>query len=1080
MLDDMRNRKIDMADEIFVINVGGYIGSSTKSEIEYAQTSGKKVNYLEWPGRKNRGEINMGFNPGQQVVYEYDNRSGIITGLRRGERWQVKFSDGENMYIPESKLIAIGEEDMFSDFSAGRFQGIDDLKRIMYKYRLSGELTNILYSMSNRATRFMPHQFIPVTKFLESYTDRLLIADEVGLGKTIESMYIWEEVRARRNAKRLLIVVPAILRFKWKMDLRQYFGIDAHIVSAQNSDNASSLLDYIQDTIMLPQKENFELIVSLEGLRTAERVKELLRQNRDIRRIFDLVIIDEAHYLRNSNTRSFETGELLRDVSESFLLLSATPIQTGSDNFYNLLRLLSDEEFHNKSNFEMQLMENYPLVKLASAIDENDDLKTVKALLQATLASASYKKDSDILQLAQTIDAVMASTARRIETVAKIRGKYFYDGFVTRTRKRDVIENRTERKAAAINYPLSPVEREFYEQVTSYLKSKGDRENVFNNFSLITRQRQMASCMPAALENWRASGKGELSHEEDDSVFADLDEKNGSPFRSVTMPYFENIELSALIANDTKFHRVLRMIQSIMRDNPTEKIVIFSFFRGTVEYLYRHLSRAGIRCSLIMGGLKDNEKTERLMDFRDKNINVLVSTEVGSEGIDLQFAKYEINYDLPWNPMRLEQRIGRLDRIGQESPTIYIFNAFCRDTIEDRILSRLYDRIQTFKDSIGDLEEILGEVIQSLELDVFLNHYETEEDVTRKAQQVEQAIINKQMINKDLEIKSGMFSVYQEFILNNIKTAHDNFRRITAEELMFTVQDFINSRFPGSTMEYTKKPDSAIVRLSPQAADGLSNYIKASERQSNTTLCNARQGTLCCFSNRGERGGESKLYREIVDINHPFVKWIVHTLKSENAFSSSCSAVQVSRKILPEALRIPAGIYTFYIQQWAADGARKLNELHYFVNSIGNSMELSPGAAESLLTATILHGDSFDMNMVADDDLDQAVNAVNQLIDGAWRHFEAFETAHRTQNNDMIHNQEQYLRRTTQKKIEGYHAIIDELRMKNNNDRVIRMWEGRINHATEDMEVKLRRLNSKFNCPITCGDVAVGILMIKE
>ena len=154
----------------------------------------------------------MEFSSGQQVVYEYDNRSGIITGLRRGDRWQVKFSDGENMYIPGDKLIAVEDNDMFSNFSAGRFRGIDDLKRIMYKYRLSGELTNILYSMSNSATRFMPHQFIPVTKFLESYTDRLLIADEVGLGKTIESMYIWEELRARLNAKRLLIVVPAILR----------------------------------------------------------------------------------------------------------------------------------------------------------------------------------------------------------------------------------------------------------------------------------------------------------------------------------------------------------------------------------------------------------------------------------------------------------------------------------------------------------------------------------------------------------------------------------------------------------------------------------------------------------------------------------------------------------------------------------------------------------------------------------------------------------------------------------------------------------------------------------------------------
>lgn len=1021
----------------------------------------------------------MSFNVGQQVVYEYDNRMGTITGLRRGDRWQVQFADGENMYIPENKLISIEKDDMFSNFSAGRFQGIDDLKRIMYKYRLSGELTNILYSMSNSATRFMPHQFIPVTKFLESYTDRLLIADEVGLGKTIESMYIWEELRARINAKRLLIVVPAILRFKWKMDLKQYFGIDAHVVSAQNSENGASLLDYIHDSIMYPQKENFEAIVSLEGLRTAEKIKDLLTQNRDIRKIFDLVIIDEAHYLRNSSTKSYEIGELLRDVSEGFLLLSATPIQTGSENFYNLLRLLSDEEFHNKANFEMQLVENYPLVKLASAIDENGGISDVKNLLETTLSNASYKRDSDLLELRKTIDDVMASTQRRVEVVSRIRSKYFYDQFVTRTRKRDVIENRTERKVASINYPLSDVEREFYEKVTTYLKSKGDKNNVFNNFSLITRQRQMASCMPAALSNWRMIKSGESSYD-DYSICTDVDMRSGNPFQSVQMPYFEDVDLSELIRQDTKFQRVLKMIQSMLEKDPNEKVVIFSFFRGTVEYLYRQLINAGVRSMLIMGGMKDNEKTECLMDFRDRNINVLVSTEVGSEGIDLQFAKYEINYDLPWNPMRLEQRIGRLDRIGQESPNIYIFNAFCRDTIEDRILSRLYDRIQVFKDSIGDLEEILGEVIQNLELDVFLNDYQTEEDVNRKAMQVEQAIINKQRINKDLEMKSGMLSVYQSFVLNNIKSAHDSLRRITAEELMFTVQDFLNSRYQGSTVERTRTADSAVIRLSPHAADELLNYIKNSERQTTTALCNARQGTLCCFCNRKENEKESRTYREIVDINHPLIKWIVYTIKKENAFISSCSAIQISRRNLPDSMQIPAGIYTFYIQQWTADGARKLNELRYFLNDALSCTRIDPAAAECLLTAAVLRGDSFDINMLEDDDLDRAVDAVNQLIDEAWTQFDSFEALHSAQNNDTIRNQEQYLRRTTAKKIEGYQAIIDEMRLKRNEDRIIRMWEGRVKRASEVMEEQIRRLHTKFNCPITCGDVAVGILAVKE
>ena len=1020
----------------------------------------------------------MEFSSGQQVVYEYDNRSGIITGLRRGERWQVKFADGENMYIPGDKLIAVEDNDMFSNFSAGRFQGIDDLKRIMYKYRLSGELTNILYSMSNSATRFMPHQFIPVTKFLESYTDRLLIADEVGLGKTIESMYIWEELRARLNAKRLLIVVPAILRFKWKMDLKQYFGIDAQIVSPQNDENGTSLLSLIQDSLTYPQRENFVAVVSLEGLRTAGQIKELLEQNRDVRKIFDLVIIDEAHYLRNSSTKSYELGELLRDTSEGFLLLSATPIQTGSENFYNLLRLLSDEEFHNKTNFEMQLAENYPLVKLASAIDENDDIAVVKDLLKATLSSTSYQNDSDIRELTRTIDGVMKSTQKRVETVSRIRSKYFYDRFVTRTRKRDVIENRTERKVAAINYPLSQIERDFYQQVTAYLKSKGDQANAFNNFSLITRQRQMASCMPAALANWRGT-TGYTDSDEDDDLYPEINAGRNT-FQSAPMPYFYDVDLSELTRQDTKFQKVLEMIRSLIQNNPNEKVVIFSFFRGTVEYLYRQLTKAGIRSIMIMGGMKDSEKTDCLMSFRDRNYNILVSTEVGSEGIDLQFAKYEINYDLPWNPMRLEQRIGRLDRIGQESPNIYIFNAFCRDTIEDRILSRLYDRIQVFKDSIGDLEEILGEVIQSLELDIFLNDYQTEEDVNRKAMQVEQAIINKQRISKDLEIKSGMLSVYQSFVLNNIKSAHDSFRRITAEELMFTVQDFLNNRFQGSTVERTGMADSAKIRLSPEAADALMNHIRKSERQTTSALCNARQETLCCFSNRKETEKESRAYREIVDINHPLVKWIVSTIKAENLFVSSCSAIQISKRDLPDSIHIPNGNYTFYIQQWTADGARRLNELHYFLNNASSQEQIDPAVAECLLTAAVLRGDSFDINTLRDDDLDRAIEAVNLLINEAWDQYDSFEKLHSAQNNDTIRNQEQYLRRTTAKKIEGYQDTLVSLRLGNKNERVIRMWEGRIKRATEVMEEQIRRLNSKFNCPITCGDVAVGMLVIRE
>ena len=197
--------------------------------------------------------------------------------------------------------------------------------------------------MNNSATEFFPPQFKPVMKFIESTTGRLLIADEVGLGKTIEAMYIWEELIARENSRRLLIVCSAVLCDKWKNDLYNYFSIESEIVKAKD------LLDNIKQAVSQPLKKHFALITSLEGIRYKEKVnvlldnsprakldeflEELAASNKD--EVFDLVIIDEAHYLRNSETASFKTASKLRDNAKNLVLLSATPIQTGEENLFS-------------------------------------------------------------------------------------------------------------------------------------------------------------------------------------------------------------------------------------------------------------------------------------------------------------------------------------------------------------------------------------------------------------------------------------------------------------------------------------------------------------------------------------------------------------------------------------------------------------------------------------------------------------------------------------------------------------------------------------------------------------------------
>ena len=367
----------------------------------------------------------MKFSKGDKVRWNYNNAMGFVTGREVGRRVYVKFDEGEYRYIEESDLVPVEEDEcVFSRFDNRVFSGIDDYRRALNRHRLSGELTDIMYSMSNSRTEFLPHQFIPVTKFLESYTGRLLIADEVGLGKTIESLYIWEELRARNNARKLLIVVPAVLRIKWKNDLDRFFNIDATIVHAQGNHEGDTLLSRIRHVIARPGQESFVYIVSLEGLRTAEDVVQILEESADVRNLFDLVIIDEAHYMRNSGTRSFKLGEMLRDVSDNLLLLSATPIQTSSDNFYNLLRLLGPEEFDNQWLFNARLEDLIPLVQVTNALEGGAPSDVIRKLLDRVRKNPMFELDADCRHLDLHLDDIMSDTLKRVYMIKRLKGKF--------------------------------------------------------------------------------------------------------------------------------------------------------------------------------------------------------------------------------------------------------------------------------------------------------------------------------------------------------------------------------------------------------------------------------------------------------------------------------------------------------------------------------------------------------------------------------------------------------------------------------------------------------------------------------
>jgi SNF2 family DNA or RNA helicase len=276
--------------------------------------------------------------------------------------------------------------------------------------KIKGELTNIFYSMEASNTDFYPHQFKPVMRFIESPVGRMLIADEVGLGKTIEAAYIWKELQARQSARRLLIVCPAMLREKWRSDLRKRFNITAEIISAKD------MLARMEEIAARQSADSFVCISSLEGLRPPAnfedesiqspraRFARLLDQNTAAEdfALFDQVVIDEAHYLRNPSTGNNRLARLLSEASHHLILLTATPIQIASDNLYQLLRLVDPDQFYDLYLFGDMLKANSCIVRAQRALwRQPSDLPGAReALLQAE-QSDYFKNDAVLGRIAE-------------------------------------------------------------------------------------------------------------------------------------------------------------------------------------------------------------------------------------------------------------------------------------------------------------------------------------------------------------------------------------------------------------------------------------------------------------------------------------------------------------------------------------------------------------------------------------------------------------------------------------------------------------------------------------------------------
>ncbi|MDO9012002.1 MAG: helicase-related protein [Gallionella sp.] len=671
--------------------------------------------------------IQHDFSPGQLVRLK-SNRNKIFpilsvlpnSGVEL--RYQV-FEDNKLTNYYESQLESIPEiQDERTPIQLAEFDAR------LTSLLLSSPSSGNLYSLHSGRVRFVPYQYRPVLKLLRSDRPRLLIADDVGVGKTIEAGLILKELQARSEIKSVLIICPKplVAESKWRNEMKRFGEEFTHL-------DGDTLRHCLHETdldgewprshsrAILPFSLIDDALLNGKPQKRGKKTKGLLDLDPPPR--FDLVIVDEAHHIRNANTWLHQGVKFFCDNAEAVVFMTATPIQMGNQDLFTLLNVLRPDLVIDRASFDFMAEPNPHIHAAANHLRSAavDGQQNALAELKMAAGCFSFIETPDFQRVLDTLTEPEISPATRVALIREVERFSTFDSLINRTRRRD-IGNFTTRKPETVSVPFTDAQQVFHDQLLAtavriYKQNNGQQAVLF---MLSTLRRQASSCLYALapfIDQWLdgkldALGLAEINDDE-------TDEMEVLPPGSLQLE-IEQLRLTARMLDpaDPKLEAFL----AIVRDKQTlhnNKLLVFTSFRHTLSYLERKLLAAGIRVGVIHGGVADEDRRDIRRRFaqakeQPDTLDVLLSTEVGSEGLDFQFCDGMVNYDLPWNPMRIEQRIGRIDRYGQKSEVVVINNLITPGTVDADIYERCLLRIGVFQQALGASEEILGQISKEL------------------------------------------------------------------------------------------------------------------------------------------------------------------------------------------------------------------------------------------------------------------------------------------------------------------------------------------------------------------------------
>lgn len=883
-------------------------------------------------------------NPSRQTGPETMFRAGDIVALRAdplkllpivevspgsGECRYFVFENGARALYYESQLQSAPKMDAEETLLAA-----DELRARLTSLQILSPSTASLFSIRSGRVQFVPYQYRPVLKLIRADRPRILIADEVGVGKTIEAGLIIKELRARMDISSVLVICPKALvaERKWHNEMKRFdesfTALDGSLLRhcIKETELEGEWPEQYAKAILPFSLFDSDLVLGA----TSGRRKDQGLLALDPPPKFDLVIVDEAHHIRNSDTYLHQGIRYFCDNAQAVVLMTATPVQLGSKDLYTLLNVLRPDLVIDQASFE-QMAEPNTFINEAVRIcrGAGEDWQTTALACLDRVAQTGWGSlfisETPAFQMIydRLSDEAPLTDHERISTIYQIEQLYTFSPLINRTRRRDIGEF-TSRRPETLTVDFTPAQKRLHDDllnvIARILGHAHGQQNVA--FMMTTIRRQAASCLYglAPLLSDLLHGKLDiLETMEVNDNDSDVDLRFIDQIRPEIRSVLEQAE--ALDEDDPKATAFLRILED-KGAHENNKALVFSTFRHTLRYLKACTDNTGLRVGLVHGDIPDDERAELRRRFalpkhEEAALDVLLSSEVGCEGLDFQFCDFLVNYDLPWNPMRIEQRIGRIDRYGQKSETVAIKNLITPGTVDADIYNRCLWRIGVFHQAVGGSEEILGAITQELHSIADSFTLTAEERAARLQQLADNGV---RQIQEEQELESRQAELFglnvpKQSWRDEVDAAESSW--LSSDAIQTVVGSYLSKRLGDDSTYLLGEKALKTLRLSQSARSTLLEDYRRLPR-SNEPMAREWEKWLkgpqptiqVTFDQVAAAENPKAIHLTVV---HPFVRQAAQFLEpTETQFCA----------LTVESTELPAGNHSFAIYRWSMHGVK--------------------------------------------------------------------------------------------------------------------------------------------------------------